>query len=85
MELAAHTEGKPGIVLRGVMAIPAPQPDLAAQRAVFEQLATLYRSLQGRYPQVDTLSMGMSGDMEAAIAEGATMVRIGTAIFGSRD
>lgn len=85
MELAAQTEGKPGIVLRGIMAIPAPQTELAAQRAAFAQLTTLYRSLQARYPQVDTLSMGMSGDMEAAIAEGATMVRIGTAIFGSRD
>lgn len=85
MELAAQTDGKPEIKLRGIMAIPAPQTDLAAQRAAFAQLATLYRSLQARYPQVDTLSMGMSGDMEAAIAEGATMVRIGTAIFGSRD
>lgn len=85
MELAAQTDGKPEIILRGIMAIPAPQTDLAAQRAAFAQLATLYRSLQARYPQVDTLSMGMSGDMEAAIAEGATMVRIGTAIFGSRD
>jgi uncharacterized pyridoxal phosphate-containing UPF0001 family protein len=52
---------------------------------VFAKLKALFQSLQSRYAQVDTLSMGMSGDMEAAIAEGATMVRIGTAIFGSRD
>ena len=84
-ELAALAEDKPNITLRGIMAIPAPQTDTNAQRAVFAKLKALFQSLQSRYAQVDTLSMGMSGDMEAAIAEGATMVRIGTAIFGSRD
>lgn len=84
-ELAALAADQPRIILRGIMAIPAPQTDVSAQRAVFAQLADLYQSLQSSYPQMDTLSMGMTGDMEAAIAEGATMVRIGTAIFGSRD
>ena len=84
-DLAALAEQQPNITLRGIMAIPAPQTDPVAQRAVFRKLAELFRSLQSRHEQMDTLSMGMSGDMEAAIAEGATMVRIGTAIFGSRD
>lgn len=75
----------PGITLRGLMAIPAPRSDLAGQRSVFAGLRGQLKQLQRRYPSLDTLSMGMSGDLEAAIAEGATIVRIGTAIFGARD
>jgi len=70
--------------LRGLMAIPAPCDDPAAQRAVYAPLAALLRRLQARYPGMDTLSIGMSGDFAAAIAEGSTIVRVGTAIFGAR-
>lgn len=70
--------------LRGLMAIPAPRQDIAAQKAVFDQLHSLYRDLQSKYPEVDTLSAGMSADLEAAIAAGSTMVRVGTALFGPR-
>ena len=59
-------------------------PDHASQLAAFQQLAELKQALQSHYPQTDTLSMGMSGDMQAAIEAGSTMVRIGTAIFGAR-
>ncbi|OLO03273.1 YggS family pyridoxal phosphate-dependent enzyme [Salinicola socius] len=76
----------PGIRLRGLMALPAPSDDFRQQRHAFRQLATAFAELQERFPEarLDTLSMGMSGDLEAAIAEGATIVRLGTAIFGSR-
>lgn len=83
--LAAALAELPNVVLRGLMAIPAATEDEAAQRAVFAQMRTLLSELQQQHPQMDTLSMGMSGDMDAAIAEGSTMVRIGTAIFGARD
>ena len=73
------------LTLRGIMAIPAPQTDVNAQRKVFRRLHTLYQQIRSNHPTVDTLSMGMTADMEAAISEGATMVRIGTAIFGQRD
>lgn len=73
-----------GITLRGLMAIPAASDDPAEQRRAFAELASLLQSLKTRHPTLDTLSMGMSGDMTAAIAEGATIVRIGTAIFGPR-
>ncbi len=73
------------LTLRGLMAIPAPREGLAEQRAVFAELSEWYQKLSRDHPSVDTLSMGMSGDMEAAIAEGATMVRIGTAVFGARE
>lgn len=75
----------PGLRLRGLMAIPAPARDLEAQRAVYRPLADRFRALRSRYGTVDTLSIGMSGDMEAAIAEGGTLVRIGTGIFGPRN
>ena len=75
----------PGLRLRGLMAIPAPLPEFAEQRNSFRPLAEAYYELQSRLPGIDTLSMGMSGDFAAAIAEGATMVRLGTALFGSRD
>ncbi|NND91851.1 MAG: YggS family pyridoxal phosphate-dependent enzyme [Granulosicoccus sp.] len=83
--LAAACDNLPGLVLRGLMAIPAPRSDFAAQREVFARMRQCLASLSAAHPTMDTLSMGMSGDMEAAIAEGATIVRIGTAIFGSRD
>ena len=84
-ELAAFIDGAPQLNLRGLMAIPAPRPDTASQREVFRELNTLFQKLQVTHPAIDTLSMGMSGDMPAAIAEGATMVRIGTALFGARE
>lgn len=75
----------PNICLRGLMAIPAKADTLKEQRAIFAEMKQLLIQLQQKHPQMDTLSMGMSGDMEAAIAEGSTMVRIGTAIFGARN
>jgi pyridoxal phosphate enzyme (YggS family) len=71
----------PNLTLRGLMAVPEPTSDAALQRARFRQLREMIGSLPGK---PDTLSMGMSDDMQAAIAEGSTMVRIGTAIFGKR-
>ena len=82
--LAEQVADLPGLNLRGLMAMPAPHEDLALQRRGFEKLRQLFDKLvQGGY-HLDTLSMGTSNDVEAAIAEGATMVRIGTAIFGPR-
>ena len=75
----------PGLKLRGLMAIPEATDDPAAQRAPFRQLRSLYESIRATGVPLDTLSMGMSHDLEAAIAEGATIVRIGTAIFGERN
>jgi hypothetical protein len=75
----------PRIRLRGLMAIPEPEPDEAQQRVPFRQLRALFDQLRAEGLPLDTLSMGMSADMPAAIAEGATIVRIGSAIFGTRD
>src|SRR3990167_414834 len=74
----------PRVRLRGLMAIPEPAGDEAAQRAPHRALRDLLATLNAQGLTLDTLSMGMSADLEAAIAEGATMVRVGTAIFGSR-
>jgi pyridoxal phosphate enzyme (YggS family) len=74
----------PNLKLRGLMAIPAPASTAIAQRRPFRQLRQLFERSQAKYPTLDTLSMGMSADLEAAVAEGATMVRIGTDIFGPR-
>jgi len=74
----------PGLRLRGLMAIPAPATDFAEQRRPFARLCELQNSLIGAGLALDTLSMGMSDDLEAAIAEGSTLVRVGTAIFGLR-
>lgn len=74
----------PRLRLRGLMAIPAPTPTQAAQRAAFRQVRELLEALRARGHGLDTLSMGMSADLEAAILEGATVVRIGTALFGER-
>ncbi|AXS81134.1 YggS family pyridoxal phosphate-dependent enzyme [Dechloromonas sp. HYN0024] len=75
----------PGLQLRGLMAIPEPTDDPAAQRAPFRQVRELFENIRAAGLPLDTLSMGMSHDLEAAIAEGATIVRIGTAIFGERN
>jgi uncharacterized pyridoxal phosphate-containing UPF0001 family protein len=75
----------PQLQLRGLRAIPEPTEDVECQRAPFIQLRQLAQQLREAGIDTDTLSMGMSADMVAAIAEGATMVRIGTAIFGQRD
>jgi PLP dependent protein len=83
--LAKAVAGLPNIQLRGLMAIPEPEADPAKQRAPFALLRKLQQQLVAMGIVTDTLSMGMSGDMQAAIAEGATMVRIGSAIFGKRD
>lgn len=80
--LAAAVAALPGLRLRGLMAIPEPTDDPAAQEAAFARLRELQEQLK---LGLDTLSMGMSHDLEAAIAQGATWVRIGTALFGARD
>jgi pyridoxal phosphate enzyme (YggS family) len=82
--LCAEISHMSRLCLRGLMAIPAPCTDPQQQRLIFRPLVSLQQSLQQQYPSLDTLSIGMSGDFEAAIAEGATMVRIGTALFGNR-
>jgi PLP dependent protein len=74
----------PGLRLRGLMAIPEPAADFEAQRAPHRALRELLLDLQRDGLALDTLSMGMSIDLEAAVAEGATLVRVGTAIFGAR-
>ena len=83
--LAEQVAVLPGLVLRGLMAIPAPETDYARQFAVARQMADALHKIQARYPSADTLSLGMTDDMDAAIAAGSTMVRIGTAIFGARN
>ncbi len=85
--LAEAVLAMPHLRLRGLMAIPAPADDPAAQRIPFARLREALEALRERFPEarLDTLSMGMSGDLEAAVAEGATLVRLGTAIFGARD
>jgi PLP dependent protein len=85
LELARAVNLLPNIRLRGLMAIPEPTEDVEQQRAAFAKLRLMQNDLQAVGIQTDTLSMGMSADMDAAIAEGATIVRIGTAIFGGRD
>jgi hypothetical protein len=82
--LAQAVSHLPRLRLRGLMAIPAPSTDPLVQRAAFAAVRRLYEALRAGGYSLDTLSMGMSGDLEAAIAEGATMVRVGTAIFGER-
>jgi len=83
-ELALQINALPNLRLRGLMAIPRPETDFDRQRATFARCRELLHSLQDQGIQLDQLSMGMTSDMEAAIAEGATMVRIGTALFGQR-
>jgi len=83
-DVARAVAALPRLTLRGLMAIPEPAGDFAAQCAPHRALRLLLQQLQATGLALDTLSMGMSADLEAAIAEGATLVRIGTAIFGSR-
>jgi pyridoxal phosphate enzyme (YggS family) len=83
-ELARQVALLPNLKLRGLMAIPEPEVDSAKQRAAFARLRALYDALCADGLELDTLSMGMSADMAAAIAEGATIVRVGSAIFGER-
>ncbi|XKF01883.1 YggS family pyridoxal phosphate-dependent enzyme [Pseudoalteromonas mariniglutinosa] len=84
MNLAECVSHCDNLTLRGVMAIPAKTDNYQQQLQYFEQLRTCFDKLKAQYPQIDTLSMGMSNDIEAAIAAGSTMVRIGTDIFGQR-
>jgi len=83
-ELADAVAALPRLQLRGLMAIPAPVADRHAQRAAFRQVRLAFDALNSRGHSLDTLSMGMSADLEAAILEGATIVRVGTALFGER-
>jgi pyridoxal phosphate enzyme (YggS family) len=82
--LARQVAALPRLKLRGLMAVPEPTPDVGLQRQRFAQLRELRDRLNREGFALDTLSMGMSADLEAAIAEGATLVRVGTAIFGER-
>ena len=82
--LAAAIADLPRLRLRGLMCVPPPQANAAAERAVFASLRMALEDLNAGGLKLDTLSMGMSGDFESAIAEGATLVRIGTALFGAR-
>ena len=82
--LARRVVELPRLQLRGLMCIPPPREDFEAQRQLFAELADCAQELRGQGIPLDTLSMGMSGDLEAAVAAGATCVRIGTAIFGER-
>ena len=84
LALAREVATLPRLKLRGLMAIPEPEGDLAAQRAPHRALRKLFEAMNADGLGLDTLSIGMSADLEAAIAEGATWVRVGTAIFGSR-
>ncbi|WP_374358641.1 YggS family pyridoxal phosphate-dependent enzyme [Pseudoduganella danionis] len=83
--LAHKVAALPNLTLRGLMAIPEPVEDYAQQRAAFAALRALYQQLRAEGLALDTLSMGMSADLRAAIVEGATIVRVGSAIFGSRN
>ncbi|MGA8277777.1 MAG: YggS family pyridoxal phosphate-dependent enzyme [Rhodanobacteraceae bacterium] len=83
-QLAEQITAAPHLRLRGLMAIPDPHPHPGERRAAFVRLRGVFENLRSEYSSVDTLSMGMSEDFELAIAEGATMVRIGTALFGPR-
>jgi PLP dependent protein len=82
--LAAAIAALPRLQLRGLMCIPDPLPDDRAMTAVFLRVRALYNGLRAAGLPLDTLSLGMSGDLEAAIAGGSTLVRVGTAIFGGR-
>ena len=82
--LVDAVEALPNLQLKGLMTIPAPSAEPAAQRVPFRHLRAIQQSLIGRNPKLAILSMGMSSDLEAAIAEGSNLVRVGTDIFGAR-
>ena len=84
MALAEAAAALPRLRLRGLMAIPEPHPDEAHRRAAFARMRVLFDALRSHHPGCDTLSMGMSDDWALALAEGATLVRIGSALFGAR-
>jgi hypothetical protein len=84
LELARAVAALPNLRLRGIMTIPEPAADFAAQRAVHLRASELFAQLRAAGLPLDTLSMGMTADLEAAIDAGATLVRVGTAIFGGR-
>lgn len=83
-EFAAQLSGLPHLRLRGLMAIPQKTDDIKQQRAMFAGLRQMFDDLNQRGYDLDTLSMGMTSDLEAAVLEGATLVRVGTGLFGSR-
>jgi len=83
--LAAQVAGLPNLTLRGLMAIPEPDTDPSRQAQALQAMKGLFDALRRTHPRCDTLSMGMSADLEAAVVAGSTMVRIGTAIFGERE
>ena len=85
VKLAQAVASLPQLKLRGLMAIPAPAEGLEAQRVPFAKLRELMQQINAQGLALDTLSMGMSHDFSAAILEGATIVRVGTAIFGERN
>ena len=84
VELCAAVGGASRLALRGLMAIPAPSDDPEQRADSFRRMRALFLRTRERFPLIDTLSMGMSEDFELAIAEGATMVRLGTVLFGAR-
>ncbi|MDR0672347.1 MAG: YggS family pyridoxal phosphate-dependent enzyme [Zoogloeaceae bacterium] len=84
LDLCRAVAALPRLELRGLMCLPAPTPDFSAQCRPFARLRQLFMEAKAQCPALDTLSMGMSGDLEAAVQSGGTMVRIGSAIFGQR-
>ncbi len=84
LALAREVSALPNVRLRGLMAIPEPAPTFEAQRALFLRAAAVHEEIRAAGIELDVLSLGMSADLEAAIASGSTMVRVGTAIFGGR-
>ncbi len=84
VELAALAENLEGLKLRGLMCIPPASDDFNIQCGFFQEAEVVFGEMVSKYPQVDTLSMGMSGDLDAAIQTGSTLVRVGTDIFGRR-
>ncbi|MGH8075998.1 MAG: YggS family pyridoxal phosphate-dependent enzyme [Lysobacter sp.] len=82
--LADAIAEQPRLLLRGLMVIPTPHADIERRRPAFRRTRALFDDLRQRHPQLDTLSMGMSDDYTIAVDEGATMVRVGTALFGAR-
>ncbi len=84
LSLARAVAALPRLRLRGLMALPEPAPDFIAQYDLFMRVSAVFDQIRGDGIDLDTLSLGMSADLEAAIAAGSTMVRIGTAIFGER-
>ncbi len=85
LSLANAVSSLSGLVLRGLMTIPENTRDTEKQRQSFRRMYSLFNKMRSQHASVDTLSMGMSGNFEAAIEEGSTMIRVGTALFGSRN